>query len=327
MSEKKAALIVGCGRIAGGYNRSAADAKILTHALAYTRHPAYELAACVDTDGETRSAFMKKWNVPNGYSTLDDALKAQQYDIVSVCSSTGTHLPALKRLLTASPKAVFVEKPLDGKAGEARALGASFAKMKIPVAVNFGRRFDRFIQMLRSEIASGKLGKLRSVAGWYSGGVLNNGSHLIDLVIFLTGRVPVVTSVAGQGAAGSSSDPTVSALLDLGGGVAFHLIASQIEGAVRFELELGFEREIVTLEDSGQAMRRRQYAPSPLVPEVNVAGRGEWRTADESAPMLAALDELMQWKPGARLSSDIESACDAIEVAVAIRDQALEKIS
>ena len=49
MSNPRRALIVGCGKIAGGYNRGPSDTKILTHALAYLRHPEYELVADLTT--------------------------------------------------------------------------------------------------------------------------------------------------------------------------------------------------------------------------------------------------------------------------------------
>jgi predicted dehydrogenase len=324
MSSPHRALIVGCGRIAGGYNRSISDAKVLTHALAYHRHPSYELVACVDPDAARRSAFMKAWNVPKGFETLDAALQDSAYDIVSLCSPTGTHLAALERLLDTLVKAVFAEKPLDGKPEAARAAGAKFRERNIPVAVNFGRRFDSFIRALRDEIAAGKYGKLFSATGFYTGGVLNNGSHMIDLVIFLTGRVPQIRNVIPVREAECSADPTISALLQLDV-VPFHLVGLRATGVARFELELCFERQVVVLEEGGQFMRTRPFETLSIAPEIAVAGRGTWSENDSRASFLAALDELAQWKPGIRLSSDIESACDTIAVIAALHMHAMER--
>jgi predicted dehydrogenase len=326
VSSQRRALIVGCGKIAGGYNRGLSDSKILTHALAYVRHPAYELAACVDPDARCRSAFASTWGVPESFATLDDALKAAEYDIVSLCSPTGTHLAALERLLQSPVKAVFAEKPLDGKPEQALKLGAEFTARNIPVAVNFGRRFDRSIRALRSEIASGRFGKPVSAVGFYSGGVVNNGSHMVDLAAFLIAAHPRLQAVLAADEAEKADDPTVSALLDLGG-APFHLIGQQAPGVVRFELELSFERMIVALEQGGQVTRIRPFTALDAAPELVAAGRGEWRENDAGAQFLAALDELAEWKPGFRLSSDIESACEAIALVAAIRTHALENNS
>jgi predicted dehydrogenase len=324
VSSQRRALVVGCGKIAGGYNRGPSDPKILTHALAYLRHPAYELAACVDPDERSRLAFASTWSVPKNFAMLDDALEAGEYDIVSICSPTGTHLAVLERLLQSRVRAVFAEKPLDGRPQQARQIGAEFAARNIPVAVNFGRRFDRSIRVLRSAITSGRFGKLVSAIGFYSGGVVNNGSHMVDLAAFLTSAHPRLQAVSAAGETAKGNDPTVSALLDLGG-APFHLIGQPPSGVVRFELELSFEQGIVALEEGGQVTRIRPFTALDAAPELVAAGRGEWRENESGAQFLVALDELAEWKPGLRLLSDIESACDAIAVVVAIRTHALEK--
>lgn len=325
-SSPRRALIVGCGKIAGGYNRGPSDAKVATHALAYIRHPDYQIAACVEPDAAQREAFMATWGVTKGFDSLETALADGTYDVVSLCGPTGTHLNALERLLDTSVKAVFAEKPLDGDAEKARAIGRKYGARGIPVAVNFGRRFDTFLRSLRDAIAAGEHGKLCSVTGWYTGGVMNNGSHMLDLVIHLTGHVPVLRYVEPAGDAGIASDPTISALLQLGD-MPFQLVGLRVPGVARFELELCFERKIVVLEEGGQVMRVRPFNPLPIAPEVAVASAGTWQQNNSAEPFLMALDELAQWKPGSRLSSDIESACDAIAVVAAIRKSAKEKFS
>jgi predicted dehydrogenase len=326
MSSLRRALIVGCGKIAGGYNRGPSDSKILTHALAYRRHPGYELVACVDPNEARRSAFAGKWGLSKSFATLEAALENDTFDVVSICSPTGKHLAALDRLADSQVKAVFAEKPLDGKPESALEIGAKFAARNIPVAVNFGRRFDSSIQALRSEIASGRFGKLVSAIGWYSGGVVNNGSHMVDLAVLLTARHPRLQNVLVAGGASKTADPTVSALLGLDG-APFHLVGQSAPGVVRFELELSFDQKIVTLEEGGQVTRIRPFTSLDVAPELVSAERGEWRENDSGSQFLTALDEIAEWKPGKRLSSDIESACEAIAVVAAIRTHALEKSS
>ena len=318
MSDLRRALVIGCGRIAGGYNQGRKDAMVLTHALAYVRHKDYFLAACVEPDAKMRAAFMEKWNVPRGYSTLEGALEAERFDVASICSPTGTHLAVLGRLLEADMRAVFAEKPLDGDAIGARKLGERFAAKAVPVAVNFTRRFDPAMQKLRSEIAAKRYGALRSVVGWYAQGIMNNGVHLIDLVIYLTGRAPKVSHIGNTREDGAVGDPTVSALLDLDG-VPVHFVGSGGREAARFEIELAFSGAIISIEQGGLAMRLRRFGPSETFPGTVVPDQGNSAATGYGGAMLSALDELIAWRPGARLSSDIESACEAIAIADEIR--------
>jgi hypothetical protein len=167
---------------------------------------------------------------------------------------------------------------------------------------------------------------LVSAIGWYSGGVVNNGSHMVDLAVLLTARHPRLQNVLVAGGASKTADPTVSALLGLDG-APFHLIGQSAPGVVRFERELSFDQKIVTLEEGGQVTRIRPFTSLDVAPELVSAERGEWRENDSGSQFLTALDEIAEWKPGKRLSSDIESACEAIAVVAAIRTHALEKSS
>lgn len=323
MPEPLRALVIGCGTIAGGYNEGSGDAMVLTHALAYVRHPDYMLAACADPNPTARAAFVRRWAPCSEYANLDAALDAETFDIASICTPTGSHLAVLARLLGSDVRAVFAEKPLDGDAAGARAIGAMFTAKRVPVAVNFTRRFDPAMHELRAELGSGRHGALRAVAGWYCRGILNNGSHLIDLIAFLTGSVPRLETIIAVHEDGIPNDPSVSALLNLDG-VPVHLIAGDARDFNRFEVEFVFSAGIIALEESGLSVRRRRVGPSRRLPATKLADLGSWQPSRYGEAMLRALDELKTGREGSRISSDITSAADAIEVAEGIRRRAME---
>lgn len=324
MPQIKRALIIGCGKIAGGYNNGPNDPMVLTHAAAYNRAPNYEFVACVDPDETKRAKFMVKWRVPHCYATLDQALDAEEFDIASVCSPTGTHLATLTRLLHSNVKAIYAEKPLDGNPAAARDIAALFDEKNVPVAVNFTRRFDRSMQELKQKIAADRFGSLRSVTGWYGRGVVNNGSHVIDLVNFLTATPCSVVRVESAIDDGVRGDPTVSALLELGG-VSFRLVGQDGRDGARFEVELVFAKAVITIEEAGLSVRVRHYIPSSGFVDDIVLDRGYWYPTQYGSAMLSALDELSRWPSMRRLSSDIESASHAIVTADNIRSRAMEK--
>jgi predicted dehydrogenase len=323
MSKRRRGIIIGCGKIAGGYNRSTDDEMVLTHALAYLRHPGYALTACVEPDDVARANFMTKWNVRHGYRTLDDALAAESFDVASVCSPTGTHLPALARLLEAGMKGVFAEKPLDGNAKQARELGQKFEQAGVPVIVNYTRRYDGAMITLKTQIGTGEFGVLRSVVGWYDRGLMNNGSHMIDLVGYLTGRGATPLRVEDAYDDGVPSDRSISALLDLGG-ASFRMISGKAQDYERFEIEFTFSKAVISIEDSGMTVRLRRAVPSAAFPGEIALEAGVTFPTQYGRAMVAALDELAGWRSGMRLTSDINSACEAVEVVEGIRRLAQE---
>lgn len=322
MSERYKALIVGAGKIAGGYNAGPDDEMVLTHALAYRRHTQFDLVACVEPDSKARAAFMAKWGIPKGYASLDEALHAGGFDTVSVCSPTGTHLSALEKLLASNVVRVFAEKPLDGDAVAARKLADAFAKKKVPVAVNYTRRFDPVMKALRADIAAGKYGELCSVVGWYDGGVMNNGSHLFDLANFLTSRVAELLAVVPG--ATVQPDPSLSAMARLGE-VPFHVVARRSGIGSRFELEIALVDAIVTIEDGGFALRTRRYESSEVFGGEKVLQKGSWSPTGFGNAMLAALDELAAWPHTGTLSSDMLTASHAVGFADTMRKRAFER--
>ena len=315
------ALIVGCGRIAGGYNRGTDDAMVVTHALAYRRHPDYSIAACVDPHAEARVAFAKQWGIAKAYASIEEALAAESYDIVSVCSPTGTHLDALETLLTSDVRRVFAEKPLDGDVGRARNVADRYAASGRALAINFTRRWDEDMQRLRGEIAAGAWGTLGSIVGWYGRGILNNGSHMIDLAAFLTGRQMTVSFVGQCRDDGVSGDPTVDAILELDG-ASFHLVGCDNRAYARFEMTLSFTGGVIEIVEGGLFVRGRKVQKSDVFAGTDIAGEGVRRATGYGTAMLRALDEFRDWQPSTSMTSAPESAISSIEIALDIRRKA-----
>ncbi len=236
MSETMQALVIGCGKIGGGYNASASDEMILTHALAYTRHPKFRLAACVDPDAFARQEFMKRWNVSKGFASLDEAFASGiKFDAASIASPTSTHADFLGKLLKSDVRAVFAEKPLGGDPSAALKVIEAYERAQKTLLVNYLRRFDSSMTALRQEIESGKWGEIDSVHALYNRGVMNNGSHAIDLIGFLTGDKPMrLVSVNPDFMSQIAGDPTVSATLKLSNGAQFNLAGSSIQDCTVF---------------------------------------------------------------------------------------------
>lgn len=258
-------LIVGCGNIAGGFDRARPnDAPPLTHAGGYARHGGFALTACVEPDRGRREAFMQRWSVPLGYASMEEALAAgTRADVVSICSPTASHSRDALSALRMSPQLLFCEKPATESAQETRQLMACCADAGVRLAVNYSRRWDPEVLRLAAELRSGAWGTVRSVSGVYCKGVQNNGSHLIDLLHLLLGRLEL--RQAGPAVHDAlPHDPSVPAVLRVPGGALVQLACGHAADYALFELRLVTEKGVIEMEDGGLAWRLRTAAPSAV---------------------------------------------------------------
>jgi predicted dehydrogenase len=186
--------IVGCGKIAGGYDapRSRSRGKIRTHIKAYLADPIFEVVAACDSDARALGHFCSEWGIPGAYRNLQTMLVRERPDVVSVCVPTRAHKRVLETVARHRPKLVFAEKPFTGSVRDARSVLKKLKARKIAVAVNYLRRWCPNHRRLKAIIDSGRLGRLRSLDAAYSGNLLNIGSHLIDLILYLAGEIQVV---------------------------------------------------------------------------------------------------------------------------------------
>ncbi len=306
-------LIVGCGAIAGGYDRADASSKdVLTHAKAFTTHPGFRVVACVEPDDARRRAFQDRWGIAGGYADL--AQVDVPFDVASLCTPTEHHAEGLEPLLNMAPKLVFAEKPVTDDLALTRELVAAYGVRGIPLCVNYLRRWAPGIVALRDEIARGEWGALRRGIAHYTKGLLNNGSHMVDVLNFLVGPV---SAVARHGAVedGRPYDPTEDALMTAAGGAPIHLMAANADDFTIFELDLLFAKGRVTLTDSMFTILRRWAEPSDRFAGYTMLGEAAIQPTGLERALMGAADNIYRHLAhGEPLASDGRSALAAQEI-------------
>jgi len=297
-------LIVGCGKIAGGFDAERpASAPPLTHAGAYWRHGGFRLVGCVEPDEARRTAFMQRWSVEKGFDSIAAAASAGPYEVVSLCTPTALHASHVGDVLALRPRLLFCEKPVTASADTTAAAVQACAAIGMQLAVNHNRRWAADVVRLRDELAAGQWGAVRSAIGIYNKGVLNNGSHLVDLLQMLLGPLQLV-------ATGTplydhwSDDPTVPALLKTAAGVPVTLNAAHAADYAVFELQLFTERGLVAMEDGGASWRMRRIVGSPHFKGYRVLDGGTRTNGEYLASTLAAVHNIhATLEQGAALAS------------------------
>ncbi|HVL68425.1 MAG TPA: Gfo/Idh/MocA family oxidoreductase [Vicinamibacterales bacterium] len=250
------ALIVGCGRIAGGYN--AGDERLpLTHVVAY-RRAAIEVRACCDRDAAVAAAFAQRWSIPL-FGTDPEALLAEVApDAVSICTPAEGRLPLVHAVVRSSARAVLLEKPLADTAAGARAVRDAVRTWGGAALVNYTRAFDPFYIELNGEMQAGVLGPVREVVARYYGSARTNASHLLERVLAALGSPTAVRRLSGDDQA---------PLFEVSFGAVRATFLPTI-GCAWSPMELDFlcERGRVRVIDGEQRVERFEAGPDPRFP-------------------------------------------------------------
>lgn len=317
-------LIVGCGNISGLFDQERTAGELpYTHAGAYTRDGRFNLAACVEPNDSRRTEYMAAWNVPIGFRSIDEILDSgYEFDVISICSPTTCHAHDLETALRLKPKLIFCEKPVTASLVETENFVVNCRTDNILLAVNYSRRFDPDVSLLKSDILAGRWGQLRSVVGLYNKGVLNNGSHMLDLLHVLIGPMKIIR-------AGTlvhdffPDDPTVPAWLEGAGGLPVHLACGHAEDFSVFELQLVFSQGMIAMEEGGMFWRERRALDSTTFKGYRVLDNGLRRAGQYPSAMLHAVDNIYRAiNHGDPLASTGESALTAQRVCEQIKQLA-----
>lgn len=317
-------LIVGCGNIAGLFDLGRPPGSLPhTHAGAYVRDERFVLAGCVEPNDQRRQDFITAWAVPWGFDSIEQAADSgSQFDVISICSPTGCHAHDLEITLQLRPKIIFCEKPVTASVAETERLVARCNKLNIPLVVNYSRRWDPDIVKFQCDMWAGCWGQLRSVVGYYNKGILNNGSHMVDLLQLLVGPMAIV-KVGKPIHDFSLNDPTVPVWLEGPQGVPVHLACGHADDYAIFELQFLFSKGMMTMEEGGLFWRERLVKDSDTFKGYRVLNEGVRRAGGYPRAMLQAIDNIYcSIKKGEPLASTGESALAALRLCEQVRHEA-----
>lgn len=259
------AAVIGCGLIGSQFSEKAPGLGVYSHAEAYHVCPDFTLAAVCDPDPDRLASCARRWGVAGAYAGAGELLARQRPEVVSICTPDPTHYElALMALDSPGLKALFMEKPLALELGQARRIVELAEARGVVLAVNYLRRYSPAFQEARRRIASGGLGRLQAVGGFYTKGIRHNGTHWLDLARWLVGEVASVRAWNGLGEAGEdpAQDPALDLRLQFEGGPAGWLQGCRARAYSIFELDVLGEAGRLRLVDAQQIFEAQAVGES-----------------------------------------------------------------
>ena len=179
MSQRYRVGIIGCGRIAA------------RHANAYMSIESTELVAAAEPDPEHRSKFDETYSITGLYENYREMLANEELDIVSICTWHPLHCEMTVAAAESGVEAVLCEKPMGLNLGDADRMLEACEEASTKLVIGHQHRFDpqtiKAIELLKSNA----IGELRSIFGHCSSDLLNNGTHVVDLMRYFVDDSPI----------------------------------------------------------------------------------------------------------------------------------------
>ena len=203
LQEKIRIAVVGCGRISK--NHFGSIDKLSNE---------YELVAICDNDSEVLEKHKAKYNVP-GYLSLDDMLKSEKLDLVTICTPSGIHASQTIKAAKAGVN-VITEKPMATKWEDGLAMVRACDEAGVRLFVVKQNRRNSTLQLLKRAVTEKRFGNIHMVqlnvfwtrpqeyydrAKWSGtwdmdgGAFMNQATHYVDLLHWLVGPVERVHSM------------------------------------------------------------------------------------------------------------------------------------
>ncbi len=283
--------IIGGGGISETHARAASEVEGVETAAFYGQNPA-------------KTARLAEQYGGAAYRDFQAFLDHRPLEIVMICSPSGLHaeqgIEAARRGLH-----VLVEKPIDTTTAQADALIDECERAGVKLGVCFQDRVAPDIRRLKELVDSGRLGKPILVSGrlkWYrppeyyrdsrwrgtraldgGGALMNQGSHTVDLLLWLMGDVRRVYAKTLTAIHDIEVEDTVVATLEFTNGAIATLEAgTSIYPGYKRRVELTGTEGTVILEHD------RIIAADLRTPEATLVGPFEGNSnASATSPIVA----------------------------------------
>lgn len=316
------AALIGCGKIGSEFDDQPRTEGVYSHAGAYHACPDTNLVAVCDTNADKLQRCARKWEVEKAYQDASAMLAEISPDIVSICTPDETHYDLLREALnTAGVRAILAEKPIATNPEQAESLNELADKRGVLLAVNYTRRYSDSYLELQQCLRAGKLGEILSVSGYYTKGIIHNGTHWIDLAGFLIGEIVQVSAI---GEVTADDDPTLTALIEFAGKAEGVLQGVDVAGNVSlFEMDILGTLGRVRITDSGHRISYYELIENPHHSGYRSLAKVRQAEGGLSGSMLNAVQDLVDCLTEKREPrSDGAGAARALRIACALRDAA-----
>lgn len=196
--QKYTAAIIGCGRIGYSLGLDKKREQPASHTMALAENKRIKIIAGCDKDENTLNIWKKANKKTLIYTESSNLYARHRPDIIVVAVNEDSHKEEAIAAIRSQPKLVILEKPVALNIADAMEIKKESERLQVPVLVNHERRFAEDYMLAKSLLD--KIGTIQTIeASLFSGlkvysekeektgaySLLHDGTHLIDIVLFL----------------------------------------------------------------------------------------------------------------------------------------------
>jgi predicted dehydrogenase len=201
-----------------------------------------EIVGICDTDLPKARALAARFQIKDSYEDIEELLEYEELDAVVLCTPNHLHEPHILAALSANLH-VLVERPLALNTASAQRIIRAAEKRDRVLMVGMNHRYRSDVQIVRSFVQSGELGKIESVRGsWHvsrprraqlgwrqrrdeagGGAMLDLGHAILDLGLWLANSPVPIRVSAGLIGPERSVEQAGSALVICEGGASIFI--------------------------------------------------------------------------------------------------------
>lgn len=153
--------------------------------------------AGTETDAEKSAQFSDTFGAERMYTDYRKMLDQEELDLISVCTWPTTHCDIVVTAAAGRPQGIMCEKPLCVTLDEADEMLEACQSSGVALATGHQHRHDAQAIQARQWIEAGRIGDPVMFWGHCSLDLMNNGTHVVDLLHYFNGDEPAVW-VMGQ---------------------------------------------------------------------------------------------------------------------------------
>ncbi|MFG3706588.1 Gfo/Idh/MocA family protein [Micromonospora sp. NPDC047670] len=225
------------------------------------------VVAAVDIDQDRVKRFCHEHDIPAGYRDLGEMLRAEQPDLVHLCTPPSAHVEQVTTCLRAGVS-VWCEKPVCLCLAEYDAITAAEGANGPYASVVFQHRFGSGARHLRRLVADGTLGQplvAQCVTAWFrdqayydvpwrgrwdtegGGPTMGHGIHQMDLMLSVLGDWTEIRAMAGRLERPVQTEDVSMAVVRFAGGAMASVVNSVLSRREESYLRFDFSRATVEL--------------------------------------------------------------------------------
>ena len=310
-------VIIGAGNIAARFDYPQSQ-DILTHAHVFSSYPGFLLRGFYDKDLEKSKEAARIWG-GQAYESIEQAMK--NTDIMICCVPDLYHGQVLREAVSYHPRLVVVEKPVASSLNEAEYI-QNLYKDKIPVAVNYSRRYIKEMQELKNDIK--QYGRFLKGIGYYGKGLKHNGSHMLDLLNYFFGNIQDVQVILDSINDYEETDLSKDAVLKIQDS-PFHMVAIDSKLVTIFEMELFFQNFRIRILDGGSKIEKYRVELSGPYEGYKKYVLWEEQNVNCSHAMLGLAENIKEFLDnGKKLECTIEDGIHVLKTCKLIEEKAMK---